>query len=504
MTWTLHNAASAQASAADENANLLDQYNDMQDLHQCRPSSAGLPPVTLSDEPGTWSYNTMNSRLRDDILKRIFDENKAFLEDHPQCLHRLRALDAEMAESLTSPLQYLSAVEESEKEAGESNAYSVDVEKADVQLWNDILAKWVEKGATWATAPWLVAELYFYRRVAHAFRHFTTRYDPFEKQKHAGLRGCVPMLLRFGESLQRMHGTTGCTSNDPLVFKAGLRSAIVGALQGNAADLSLWPCNHHDAEVEMGQDTTASSTLGEDDDTSRLLCDDFEAFFEDVQTLVALGGSAQTQAGEKRQRSAFIFVDNAGSEVVTDMWLACVLLEYKVVDKIVFYVKQYPIFVSDALPKDFQLTYDWIQQQATAARTSVAALADLWRSYVESGKWEVKAHAYFCMPFEYSEMPSKLYKELRDNAAVVISKGDANYRHILGDRAWSMQTPFSEVAQYMPCPLLALRKLKGNIACGIPAEQERHAQQADKCWMVNGKWGVIHYYSPRQQNTTAV
>ncbi|EPR60967.1 DUF89/Fructose bisphosphatase [Toxoplasma gondii GT1] len=506
MTWTPKNVDSARAScAADEKTRLLAQYKDMQALRRCRQSSTVLPPVTLSDEPGTWSYDTMNSRLRNDILKRTFAENKEFLEAHPECLRRLQALDAEMAKSLTSPLQYLPENDESEKEARGNNAYAVDVESADVRFWNSsILANWVEVGATWATAPWLIAELFFYRRIAYAFRHFTTRYDPFEKQKLAGLRGCAPMLTRFGESLGRMHGAAGSASNDPLVFKAGLRSAVLGALQGNAADLSLWPCSHQEAEDEIGPETSASSTMGEDqEDASRLLCDDFEAFFKDVQTLVASGVSAETRDGDTRHRTAFIFVDNAGSEVLADMWLACVLLEYDVVDKVVFYVKQYPIFVSDAMPKDFELTYDWIQRQATPERPSVVALADLWRSYVESGKWEVKAHTYFCMPFEYSDMPSKLFEELRDSAAVVISKGDANYRHILGDRAWSFQTPFSEVAQYMPCPLLALRKLKGTIACGIPAEKEKYAQETDKCWMVNGKWGVIHYYTPHQQTGTA-
>ncbi|PFH34263.1 DUF89/Fructose bisphosphatase [Besnoitia besnoiti] len=494
MTWMLQQPPTGKGwLQSDRDARLLEQYRDMWNLHRARPSNAVLPDATHSDVPGTWSYDTVNRRLREEILKRTFHENAEFLQTHPESLQRLQALDQEMGESLTTPLRYLPEVEKSNKGARKAGAYSLDVEKADIRLWNEVvLPKWVAKDATWASAPWLVAELFFYRRISHAFDYFTTLYDPFEKQKMAGLRGCAPMLLRFGESLRRMNDPAGCTPDDAAVFRAGLRSAILGALKGNAADLSLWPCSHEEAETQAGQETTASSVLGEDDDESAcILCDDFDAFFEDVRSQFSAERSA------KKERKAVIFVDNAGSEVLTDMWLACVLLEYKVVDKVVFYVKEYPIFVSDALPKDFQLTYTWIQQQASKARPTVSALANLWRSYVERGRWEVKAHTYFCMPFEYSDMPSELYAELRDTASVLISKGDANYRRILGDRAWSIQTPFSRVAQYAPCPLLALRKLKADVACGISAEKQKHAEETDKEWMVNGKWGVIHYFNPR-------
>lgn len=37
-----------------------------------RKPKAALPPIILSNVPGTWAYDTMSRRIRDDILARIY------------------------------------------------------------------------------------------------------------------------------------------------------------------------------------------------------------------------------------------------------------------------------------------------------------------------------------------------------------------------------------------------------------------------------------------------
>lgn len=37
-----------------------------------RKPKAPLPPIILSNVPGTWAYDTMSRRIRDDILARIY------------------------------------------------------------------------------------------------------------------------------------------------------------------------------------------------------------------------------------------------------------------------------------------------------------------------------------------------------------------------------------------------------------------------------------------------
>ncbi len=89
---------------------------------------------------------------------------------------------------------------------------------------------------------------------------------------------------------------------------------------------------------------------------------------------------------------------------------------------------------------------------------------------------------------------------LRENLALsslIIVKGDANYRRLLGDRHWPYSTPFVDVLSYTPAPLLALRTLKAEVASGLPPDRILELAQAEPDWMTNGKWGVIQFVVPK-------
>ena len=47
--------------------------------------------------------------------------------------------------------------------------------------------------------------------------------------------------------------------------------------------------------------------------------------------------------------------------------------------------------------------------------------------------------------------------ETISRASLVISKGDANYRRLLGDAHWDPATPFAQAVAYFLAPLVALR-----------------------------------------------
>jgi Damage-control phosphatase ARMT1-like domain len=51
------------------------------------------------------------------------------------------------------------------------------------------------------------------------------------------------------------------------------------------------------------------------------------------------------------------------------------------------------------------------------------------------------------------------------SSAMVFVKGDANYRRLLGDRTWPLDTPFGDVVSYFPVPVCALRTLKAEVSC---------------------------------------
>jgi hypothetical protein len=92
-------------------------------------------------------------------------------------------------------------------------------------------------------------------------------------------------------------------------------------------------------------------------------------------------------------------------------------------------------------------------------------------------------------------MPDPLLRELAQ-ADLIISKGDANYRRLLGDRHWQFTTPFDDVVCYLPAPFVAIRTLKSEMVAGLdPGQPERVAIQ-DPNWLIDGRWGMIQFYLP--------
>jgi hypothetical protein len=46
---------------------------------------------------------------------------------------------------------------------------------------------------------------------------------------------------------------------------------------------------------------------------------------------------------------------------------------------------------------------------------------------------------------------------------------------------------------FLPVPLVALRTLKAELAVGLDRDQIQEVGNLDPTWMVDGRWGVIHY-----------
>jgi hypothetical protein len=74
---------------------------------------------------------------------------------------------------------------------------------------------------------------------------------------------------------------------------------------------------------------------------------------------------------------------------------------------------------------------------------------------------------------------------------LVIFKGDANYRRVVGDALWSPETPLSIVTSGFPAPLLALRTLKSDPIVGLPPGTAQQLEALDPAWRVNARRGVI-------------
>jgi hypothetical protein len=92
------------------------------------------------------------------------------------------------------------------------------------------------------------------------------------------------------------------------------------------------------------------------------------------------------------------------------------------------------------------------------------------------------------------DMTEPLRTDMKERCDLAFVKGDANYRRLLGDRQWDYSAPFADVVgAYFPCPVCALRTLKAELGCGMDAAQVEKAKGLDDNWLVNGRFGVVHY-----------
>ena len=81
---------------------------------------------------------------------------------------------------------------------------------------------------------------------------------------------------------------------------------------------------------------------------------------------------------------------------------------------------------------------------------------------LEVGSWRIRRDPFWTYPHDFSEMAAaapELYEEL-SSSALLIFKGDLNYRKLVGDLEWPVQTSFSRALRgFRPAPLVALRTL---------------------------------------------
>ena len=433
-----------------------------------------LPPAILSNVPGTWAYDTVSRRLRESILSRVATDNADTLDADPRAAAAFAALDAELADAANVALRPI------EDDGG-----------PDVRYWNESLVDaWI--GETWLDTPWLVSEFYFYRRILEALGYFGdgpgAGKDPFQRDKDAGLAACAEATKALAPKLNAFANGDG----DDDAALATMRLFVLVSLWGNRMDLSIWPA----------AGATASGASGEAASSTRAAQAFEEALRAGEECLLWDDSAAAARAILEPGRDKIgMVVDNAGFELVCDLALADAIViardrQNERNDRnapravVTLHVKAHPVFVSDAMSKDVRDTIDAMRASPDAA---TAATGKRWRGHVESGAWVIAPRFEWAQPQPFWELPRLARGALAEEHLVVI-KGDANYRRLLGDRLWALDTPFGEVASYFPAPLLALRTLKAELGCGIPEAQARRAQATNPgTWQTDGKFGVVQY-----------
>lgn len=369
------------------------------------------PPPLRGAELGTFAHDTVVRRLPA-IGRRVLEENDLT----PKAARAVTALVDELPHGQVRPLQ--------------------DNGAPDLAMWEGYLAPYL--GQNWLEVPWFFAETYFYRRVLEATGYFQPGpghlADPFALQKRLGLE-----QTGLGDEVQRA--------------ALPLEEALLAALWGNQADMSVWPVGEGGPEG------------------AHLLADDMPAALALIERLTA------------EPRPIIIILDNAGTELVRDLTLVDALLARGL--PVILHAKVHPTFVSDALESDIHSTIAWL-----ATHSAGAALGARLQAALETGQLRLRSDWYWTSPLAGWELPDPLYDELA-TAGLLISKGDANYRRWLGDRHWPFDTPLASVLAYAPAPLLLLRTSKSEVAAGLDPARVAEIAAQDAGWQTSGRWGLI-------------
>ena len=395
--------------------------------------TAKYPQPIYSTDPGSWAQSTVTIRWPE-IVNRAINEN----EFPPQVLEQMIQLRDEIPEG---PIRQLN-----------------DPGAPDVKYWKSYITP--RAGKNWLEVPWFFAEHYFYRRIMEAVDYFNLGLDPFSYQKEQG-------LIKTGKEIQAYASVLMNWMEDKDQVQRHIRQAIYFSLWSNQADLSLWPAGSSGVLKHLSQQSFKDNLLA--DDTNRIM----KLMFKNNPPV----------------RRVDIMLDNAGFELVCDLGLADILINNDLVEEILLHVKAHPTYVSDVINDDIAQTVEFLKG---SEEQDIKSLGNRLEKHIQEKKIKTKAHFFWNSPLPMWEIPLDLREDL-SGADFLISKGDANYRRLLGDRQWDFTFPFHQAVDYLPVPLAALRTSKAELAVGLDLDQIMEVYNQDPNWMVDGKWGVVHF-----------
>jgi hypothetical protein len=308
---------------------------------------------------------------------------------------------------------------------------------------------------TWFDLPWYFAEVFFYRRLLEAADYFGNGpwagVDPYLPRKQAELCHDTPW---------RVLAVALTYSDFCDLFRHGV--------WGNQVDLS-----HPQLVEEIRRQAAASKQL------ENLIADAAEA--------------VQSHLQHHAPSRLDVICDNAGTELLLDLALTDFLLRFNWAGQVTLHVKSHPTFVSDTIPSDIEMT---LAALAARGEQEFATLAERLQGYRQAGRLRVRPHLYWNSSRFFWDMPADLQTALAQ-ANLVILKGDANYRRLLGDsRAWPTTHTWAEVAPYFPVPFVTLRTMKSEAIVGLQPGQAEELDKLDPAWRVNGRRAVIQARLP--------
>ena len=311
-------------------------------------------------------------------------------------------------------------------------------------------------------APFFESEVLFYHALLAQKKYFSNQYDFFATEKKDSLENSRDAFIK------KLGELPSPGTQDGFTLKT-FRTCIQYCLSANTSDLSQLNAKER---LDYGMEDV------------NLLHDDTEILFQYLNA-------------NKKFKRFDIICDNAGKELFSDLYLACYFLSNNIVEKVVFHLKPYPFFVSDATKEDFGFMMNAIMRHDG---TECAAQCN---NYIHEGKIEIEDDMFWAAPYCFKKMPeeSKLREQLC-NSDLIIVKGDLNYRRLVEDRDWPYTDSFLERTKgvFGDVPIFAPRVIKSDVLVGVSEaayhtakSSDSHGAPADQRFKGSGKWAVVHF-----------
>lgn len=341
---------------------------------------------------------------------------------------------------------------------------------------------------SWLSVCFLFSECLAYRKIYDIFydTYRDTMVDYFHDNKVKSLVNSQKLwmeMIHFSESSDK--------TTPKILNEQSFRIYLQACLWGNQWDLSLSAGKELDLAGCNSKFLNVNS-IGQSDininNNDYLLVDHSDKIYSLINEIKNMLSNDKT---------IDFVLDNVGFELFSDMNLALYLLDCSVCNIVNLHFKNIPWFVSDALPTDLDEMLQYFESIDDPLMMNWCSRV---RSYIKCGNIRILINGFWTSPLGFNEMlTDKLFDghdlfNILNNSCMVFFKGDLNYRKLVDDREWPIDTPLNiAIRQFfnLKCPLAFIRILKSEICVGLTNELKDRAQNMNEKWMVNGKFAVI-------------
>lgn len=474
--------------------------------------TADIPRRFYTDDENTFGQHTATTRwpiivqnMIDDMdqeLAKLNDKNSSKFTQGNTIIELLSQLRQEILDN-----SKLRPFDESE------------IETANIPLsFNEYLIEKSSEPTTWGQSEWLSTEVYLYRRVNAIFVKFDQwiKYDIFNNLKQSTFQaskfGVIELATRYKNLLPefiKFKQAKDKSQTDLDLLKTLFKEFIEISLWGNATDLSLLTnATLEDIKSIQGAKARQASE-------SKIIVNDTDKAWS---KLLNSFGKDKTHGNV---RVDFV-LDNSGFELYADLMLAAFFLQTGLADTCIFHAKDIPYMVSDVMIKDLDILLNDLRDisffypdQSTITEDdkkdieTLNFFADEVSNFVKNGKLLIKTDSFWTTGLDYWKLVpeetkyhgAEIHKDLL-NSALVIFKGDLNYRKLTGDRTWIRTTPWSTAIGPMSSNgiiSLSLRTCKADVQVALPEgldeqfskEWEIDHPRQGSWWCSSGKWAVV-------------